>query len=35
MRSMIIAGMMDRFEKITSEKNCKLAGINLVVSIPF
>jgi hypothetical protein len=35
MGSMAVAGMMDRFEKITSEKNCKLARINLVVSIAF
>jgi hypothetical protein len=33
MGSLAIAGMMDRFEKIASEKNSKLAGINLVVPI--
>jgi len=35
MSSMVIAGVMDPFEKITSEENSKLAGINLVVSITF
>ena len=33
--SLTIAGMMDRFEEVTSEKNSKLARINLVVSIAF
>jgi hypothetical protein len=33
--AMTVAGMMDRFEKITSEENSELAGINPIVSIAF
>jgi hypothetical protein len=35
MGSMTVTCMMDRFKEVTSEKNSKLAGINLVVSISF
>jgi hypothetical protein len=35
MRSMTVAGMMNRFEKIAPEENSEFAGINLVVSITF
>ena len=35
MRAMTVASMMDRFEEVTPEENRELAGINLVVSIPF
>jgi hypothetical protein len=34
-RSMTVTGMMDRFEKITSEKNGKFARINPVIFIAF
>ena len=35
MGAMAVAGMMDRREEVTPEKNSELAGINLVVSISF
>jgi hypothetical protein len=35
MGSMTVAGMMDSFKVVTSEKNSEFARINLVVSIPF
>ena len=35
MGSMTVTGMMNRFKEVTSEKNSKFAGINLVVSIAF
>ena len=35
MGSMVVAGMVDRLEIITSQKDRKLAGINLVIFIAF
>ena len=35
MRAVVVAGMMNRLKKIASQKNGELAGINLVIPIPF